>query len=424
MSKLKPPEKHGELLKKKFWSIKDLFWLLLGNFGFNNVVSIVQGEHSKYSELAKELKKAANQGRFGKLINSDDPDLFEEPPGVYFFWGVEMPFEFEDQYAEMGYQESLQRLNALPTFQVHPMRIINWVEDENIYRLIPQTRSKELKKLANDFRRKRSDCITPLDHSIDWMVFAKEFFWAKTDFWIVLFGQTRAVMYPSKEYWKFNSDCEKALEEIDRFIDDAVKLKKIQSYSMEKSKWKPLVRHKEFDTRWDCEPLGMTYSGFYDYQEATLSSSMYSPFELIRLIQTKGFCVPDGLLEAFENNEDQNNIIELLKKLQKNILLPEPHDSKTSKSHSGIKRGRATLPAKYPVMEEALKLRKNYPTRSIPKIARHSSILKVLKPGSPLPDLKNLDSKEYQKEFHERFNVSLRTVEGWIREAFLLNPLS
>jgi len=62
MKKTTPPKNHNELLKKSYWSVQDLFWLLLGDFGFNNVVSIVQGEHSKNKELADEIKAAADLG--------------------------------------------------------------------------------------------------------------------------------------------------------------------------------------------------------------------------------------------------------------------------------------------------------------------------------------------------------------------------
>ena len=62
MSLPKPPKKYSDLLDKSFWSVEDLFWILLGDFGFNNVIPIVQGEHQKYYEIEKKIKIAADQG--------------------------------------------------------------------------------------------------------------------------------------------------------------------------------------------------------------------------------------------------------------------------------------------------------------------------------------------------------------------------
>jgi hypothetical protein len=431
MRKLNPPKKHSEILKKKYWSVQDLFWLLLGDFGFKNVIPIVQGEHSKHKELSKKLKEAADQGRFGFLLNTETN---EDPVGIPFSWGVEYPEHgFSDQHPEykMNYERDLELLRFLSTFCIHPMRIIDWVESVNIPSLIGKTQSRELLKLIENFRTSRKEDLIPSTHSINWKDFALADFWVKTELWLVLFGQTKACRYSSKEYWLFDLETERVKDEIDQFINNATKLKKVKAYPMKNLNWEPLIPHNEYAELCDVSDY-YNYVGFYENDEANMSSHMYSPFELIRLIRQKGYRVPDGLLEAYQGDENRNNIIDFLKKLQENILSPSGEGSTvpkntystSNKSPSSVKRGRSTLPAKQAVMQEALKIRKKHPAQSVPKIARHSSILRVLLPDTTLPNLNDLDSEEYKKEFQKRFNTSLRTVEGWIREAFKQNSLS
>ena len=71
MRKSKPLKKHSELLSKSLWSIQDVFWLLLGDLGFHNVIAIFQKENSIYNETSKKVLQAGEGGKFGSLLNND-----------------------------------------------------------------------------------------------------------------------------------------------------------------------------------------------------------------------------------------------------------------------------------------------------------------------------------------------------------------
>ena len=439
MKKTTPPKNHNELLKKSYWSVQDLFWLLLGDFGFNNVVSIVQGEHSKNKELADEIKAAADLGRFGFLLNTETK---EDPVGIPFSWGVEYPehgFPYKFPEIKMEYDRDLELLNVLPTFSIHPMRIIDWIESKNIPKLIGKTLSKELMKLIENFRSIRKDDLTPLTHSINWEAFSIADFWVETELMVLLFGQTRACRYPSKEYWLFDSEIEKTKVKIGHFINNATKLEKVKAYPMENSNWEPLIPHKEYSEICYVSDY-YNYVGFYESDEANMISKMYYPFKLLKLIQQKGYHVPVGLLEAYQSDENRNNILDLLKKLQENILSSSEGSSTVTRSspfkprkfNSGIKLGRSPLPAKHTVMQEAFKIRKDKGQLSAPEIAKMGRVMKLLAIDAPIKDLvaeadficTKEDMQKYKEDYKKKLGVSLRTVEGWIREAFKQNTSS
>jgi hypothetical protein len=439
MSLPKPPKKYSDLLDKSFWSVEDLFWILLGDFGFNNVIPIVQGEHQKYYEIEKKIKIAADQGRFGSLIANGEmvEDICCNP---IVPWGVLSPQSPTVYYGEAEYKHKMEQLDGeymiklkildlLPTVCIHPMRIIDWIESEreSVFSLIGKAQVKGLRKLIQDFKEYRKDDLVASSHSTDWEMFAKTDFWVRTEFRIILFGQTQACRYPSKEYWVFDPDAGKIKGAIDRYIDNAEKLKKIKAYSMKNTEWKPLLAHKEYDEFYDeydnysDNGFYLVYTGFYERDEVLLESSLYSPLELLQLAQFKGYPVPGGLIESMEKGKNWNHVPRLVKSLQQNIHryssgekqfnLDSDETNKPGKQKGGT--GRPSSPIKVRIIEEARKIIKDKGPRSAPKIARMSQITKILAPNASHGCLVDITDEDYKK----RYSTSPRTVEGWVREA-------
>lgn len=82
-------------------------------------------------------------------------------------------------------------------------------------------------------------------------------------------------------------------------------------------------------------------------------------------------------------------------------------------------RGRQAPAVKQAVIEEAKRIRKGKPGIKDAALARHPDIVKRLKPGVLLTNLKDLDEKAYGKHTGH----SLRNIERWIAES-RLNPPS
>ena len=85
----------------------------------------------------------------------------------------------------------------------------------------------------------------------------------------------------------------------------------------------------------------------------------------------------------------------------------------TAKKPAGVKAPYL----KQPVIDEAIRIRKEKGITSAPKIARLSKITKILAPAASHLELKDIKDDEYKK----RFGRKPGTVEDWIREGFKEN---
>jgi hypothetical protein len=83
-------------------------------------------------------------------------------------------------------------------------------------------------------------------------------------------------------------------------------------------------------------------------------------------------------------------------------------------------------------MQEAFKIRKDKGQLSAPEIAKMGRVMKLLAIDAPIKDLvaeadficTKEDMQKYKEDYKKKLGVSLRTVEGWIREAFKQNTSS
>ena len=214
-------------------------------------------------------------------------------------------------------------------------------------------------------------------------------------------------------------------------------MKGVHKFSTENKNWKPLIPHKEYDEINDDFPYEYyNYAGFYDRKDISFKASLHSPTELLKLLSSKGYPVQDELVEAFKNGRPPKLLIPFLEELNQRILsvgTTNQTDSTSSyesipspsiKFPSGIKSGRSTLPAKQGVMQEALKILRDKGQLSAAAIAKEPRIMAILAKGVKVLSSDILTDEDFKQEYKKNFGASLRTVEGWIREAFKQNKPS
>jgi len=94
-----------------------------------------------------------------------------------------------------------------------------------------------------------------------------------------------------------------------------------------------------------------------------------------------------------------------------------PETTPTTKKKTSV-QGKQASPLKQEVINKALELRGRGHS-SAPTIARHPAIVQIIAPDVPHANLADIEPDEYER----RFKHKVGTVEDWIREGFLENPL-
>ena len=174
------------LANKETWSIEEVLELLCGPSWPSD---IIRGEaHQPMGEL---LETAANQGRFGRLFG---------PEAEKFLWDID--FLQDRKYFD-------EPLEYITQFQVHYLRFVDWVEDEDVLDKIQldDRKREEILKLIETLNNKRQEVKT-VTHDIDYQKLVEDDFWSLTDLRIVLFRETYSSRYWSSLYHKYNFSLE------------------------------------------------------------------------------------------------------------------------------------------------------------------------------------------------------------------------
>lgn len=249
-----------ELQKKTDWDVEDVIWMLFGDHGltainsFRSDIPHEERRHPDYrvTSLYDDFLKALLSGRFGKIRKNYEKD-------------------------------------ALRFYPVHPLKVIDWIDDEkNLGRLGSHDDLEphpDLSKLIESWNSDRES----EDQSVEWSEInleelaghlAKEDFWGRGEFRRLLFTQTYAHEYPLAMYHKYDPEIEAMMREVDHRIDEGLEAGRIK----------------------------LTDSGL-GFGNALLVE-----------IRFKGCPVPDGLIEARERG-DWDKTEKLLKKLQGNMRI-------------------------------------------------------------------------------------------------------
>jgi hypothetical protein len=248
----------NEFWDKDSWDAEDVIWILFGDQGLTAIDSSLSNvPHEKrrkpdYSvtSLYDEFLGALLSGRFGIVPRGKEKDTLRFCP-------------------------------------VHPLKVIDWIDDEKILgRLDSDDDFKphpKINELIEDWNSDRE----PEDQPVEWSGInleelpkhlAKEDFWGRGEFRRLLFAQTYAHEYPSLEYHKYNPEIEAMTGEVDHRIDEGLDARRIR--------------------RTDS---GLVFGN-----------------EILAAIRFKDYPVPDGLIKARERG-DWGKAERLLKKLQKNM---------------------------------------------------------------------------------------------------------
>ena len=289
------------LKSQEIWSIEEVLELF---YGPSNPSAIIRGEtHEPMGEL---LETAANQGRFGILL--DGPDNF--------IWDIE--------FLENSFYPD-EPLDTFIDFKTHHLRFIDWIKDEDVLdkAQLDGERREEILELIETLNSKRLE-VKSVTHDIDYKKLVEDDFWSLTDLRIVLFGTTYSSRYWPSLYHKYNCSLEALMQRTDKVIQDAALVgRHIEVHKIPNRL--PLIdsdREDEIDRNSvDLKDYGgASYDGIYDTDENEWRSQRYyhTPY-LFNVLTLKGFPIPRGLATSL----DQNKIkpaLELLKKLRENIL--------------------------------------------------------------------------------------------------------
>jgi len=289
------------LKSQEIWSIEEVLELF---YGPSNPSAIIRGEtHEPMGEL---LETAANQGRFGILL--DGPDNF--------IWNIE--------FLENSFYSD-EPLDTFIEFKAHHLRFIDWIKDEDVLdkAQLDGERREDILDLIETLNSKRLE-VKSVTHDIDYKKLIEDDFWSLTDLRIVLFGTTYSSRYWPSLYHKYNCSLEALMQRTDKVIQDAALVgRHIEVHKIPNRL--PLIdsdREDEIDRNSvDLKDYGgASYDGIYDTDENEWRSQRYyhTPY-LFNVLTLKGFPIPKGLATSL----DQNKIkpaLELLKKLRENIL--------------------------------------------------------------------------------------------------------
>ena len=242
----------------KRWCVEDVIWMLFGDHGLAIIGSVrttvpIDERKSDYriTDIFNKFLQAIQSGRFGTF-----------------------------------YENDLEALRFLP---VHPLKVIDWFEDEEVLELVKSYAVYKLHpglyELIGKWNRDR-EAIKP--HKKDPLErFVKAELVARREFRAMLFGELYAHEYQPLTYHKFNPAIEAMMREVDHHIDEGLALGRIKT------------------TGFDLD--------FGVIKEPALLLS-----DLLTEIKFKGYLVPEGLIEAKEEG-DWDKAEKLLEKLQENM---------------------------------------------------------------------------------------------------------
>ena len=209
------------------WNISDVLRLLCGAMETDEAISVIMCQHQQ--PLGELLETAANQGRLGRLR------VHQEPGSRYdFHWDR----QFLEEYNDKNYVD--QTLEFILDLPVHPLRIIEWIDDTFEYNEPSNTLSIESREFSlnpNTFKMlqewrthiDKGEIKDPVpDVSIENLI--KADLWVRTEAHVALFGETYSKRYPSFVYHHYKPHIENQLSTLDGYLEGATATKKLKKY--------------------------------------------------------------------------------------------------------------------------------------------------------------------------------------------------
>lgn len=280
----------------QIWSVDVFFWMLFGDpfldtvdhpRRMGNLSKISTPRKNKIKEIYGQFEKSLKSGRFGRFTDKDEP--------------------------------------ALLFFNIHPLRIIDWLEEVN---LLPELESygfginPNLKKLFEKWNAQKDHVEGP-SHDLNFEKLAKKDVWARHELQLILLEEFYSQSYPATQYHKFNPALEQLKHQVDQEINQAMAGKRIAIPNLE-----------------------MNFGG-----ERTTPGFLAQ--ELLIELKRLEYPVPKGLIEAREQG-DWATAEKLLHKLHENMKEIVLSGGKATNLNWSENEKRSPHPGTYPAKMKAL----------------------------------------------------------------------
>jgi hypothetical protein len=300
------------------WNISDVLRLLCGAMETDEAISVIMCQHKQ--PLGELMETVANQGRFGRLR------VHQEPGSRYdFHWDR----QFLEEYNDKNYVE--QTLEFILDLPVHPLRIIEWIDDTFEYNESSNTLSTESReftlntntfKMLQEWRthRDKGEIKDPIpDVSIEKLI--KADLWVRTEVHVALFGETYSRRYPSFIYHHYKPNIENQLTTLDGYLEGAIATEKLKKYPHQGLK-SLLIDNHGFDGYLEYKDH---YSGVGIYTDNEIKGkSGVVPKDVLAILKFKGMPVPEGLVEAIDEGK-WDKAEKLFLKLQESFIYFAEH---------------------------------------------------------------------------------------------------
>lgn len=348
---MKSINKFEFLLENETWNIFDVLRLLCGSLKVTDAESIILCQSRQ--PLGKLMEAAADNGRFGKVI------VYMEPKSGYTpYWDIPFlteimggHFSDENQTEINGDHFVNENMELILDLPVHPLRVIEWIDDTFEYDAISQslkieaetfTLNPQVCAMIQEWRSRRDQgkIKDPVaEASFEKLV--KADLWVRTEIHVALFGETYSERYPSFIYHRYKPKLEEHLRTVDAYIDGALATETIKKYPHQGAK-NLLIDNHGFDEYYKNKD---DYQGIDIYTDNELKGTKgVVPNDVLETLKFKGYPVPDGLIEAI-NDGKWEKAARLFKKLREGFLYFVEHDELPSADIEASRKEKEFFPA-------------------------------------------------------------------------------
>ena len=339
------------LANKETWNISDVLRLLCGSLKAHEPESIILCQSRQ--PLGKLMEAAADNGRFGKVTIYMEPGTGYTPHWDIPFLAEIMGGHFVDEnQAEInGDHFASENLELILDLPVHPLRVIEWMDDafeydETSHSLKIESETFTLKPqvfaMLQEWRARRDQgkIKDPVaDASFEKLV--KADLWVRTEIHVALFGETYSKRYPSFIYHHYKPKLEEHLRIVDSYIEGAIATEKLKKYPHQGAK-SLLIENHGFDEYYKNKD---DYQGIDIYTDNELKGRKgVVPKGVLEVLKFKGYPVPDGLIEAISDGKWEK-ATKLFKKLREGFLYFAEHDELPSGDIESSKKEKEFFPA-------------------------------------------------------------------------------
>ena len=339
------------LSENETWNISDVLRLLCGSLKAHESESIILCQSRQ--PLGKLMETAAASGRFGKVT------IYMEP-GTGYTPDWDIPFLTEISGGHFTDENQIEingghyvdgHLELILDLSVHPLRVIEWIDDafeydETSHSLLSEsetfTLNPQIFAMLQEWRTRRDqgEIKDPVaDTNFEKLI--KADLWVRTEIHVALFGETYSTRYPSFIYHHYKPKLEEHLRTVDTYIEGAIATEKLKKYPHQGAK-NLLIENHGFDEYYKNKDH---YQGIDIYNENELKGKKgVVPKSVLEVLKFKGYPVPDGLIEAI-NDGKWEKASKLFKKLREGFLYFVEYDELPSGDIEASKKEKEFFPA-------------------------------------------------------------------------------